>query len=307
MVTLAQLRTFATVARLNNFSRAAEVLHLTQPAVSAQVQALEEALKVQLFDRNGKKVSLSGSGRIVLDAAEELAARLAKMDHDLAQLRQAVADHLVVGASHVIGSYLLPGLLGAFKKECPGIEVGVRIESTRRIIEMLAAGETDCALIAEGVATTDKHIAVKPIIEDELVLIVPRGHVFTQLAHVQLAHLVKTPLLIPQRGSASSEYVLHLLALEGIEPELVLELGNISAVKRAVEAGLGISIVSRLAVSNELESGRLKTVPIGEHKLVRQLSLCWHHDRPISRPAEAFIRFLNLRAAYIAQAVASAH
>ncbi len=141
MLTLAQLRTFTTVAHLNSFSRAAEVLHLTQPAVSAQIQALEEALKVQLFDRNGKQISLSGAGHIVLEAAEEVATRLARMGHELADLRHARAGHLTVGASQSVGSYLLPDLLAAFSKEYPGIEISVRIELVRRAIDMLVDGD----------------------------------------------------------------------------------------------------------------------------------------------------------------------
>lgn len=305
MLTLAQLKTFMTVARLNNFSRAAETLHLTQPAVSAQVQALEEALKVQLFERNGKKISLSPAGRVALAAAEDLTERLARLDRELADLRQSLSGHLVVGASQVVGSYLLPELLAAFRKECPDIDVAVRIEGARQTIELLVEGEIDCALVAEGVNVADKRIAVKPLVEDELILIVPSGHVFTQLERVPMARLVTTPLLVPQRTSASASYVLERLAAEGVRPEVVMELGNISAVKRAVEAGMGISIVSRMAVANELEAGRLRTVPIGDSPLVRRLSLCWHHERPLSRPAESFIRVLNLQAKGVAQALAA--
>ena len=306
MLTLAQLRTFTTVAHLNSFSRAAEVLHLTQPAVSAQVQALEEALKVQLFDRNGKQISLSGAGQVVLEAAEEIATRLARMEHELADLRHARAGHLTVGASQSVGSYLLPDLLAAFSKEYPGIEISVRIELVRRAIDMLVDGDVDCALIAEGVRISDKRIATKPIVEDELVLIVPNGHMFAQLPRVPLAQLSRIPLLLPQRGSASSEHVLDQLEIEGVRPESVMELGNISAVKRAVEAGLGVSIVSRMAVSQELKSGLLSSVALGQHKLVRQISLCWHHGRPLSKAAEAFIGFLNRRAVAIALDVAAA-
>lgn len=307
MLTLAQLRTFATVARLNNFSRAAELLHLTQPAVSAQVQALEQSLKVELFDRNGKRISLSRAGRIALDAAEDIASRLARMERDLADLRQAISEHLVIGASQVVGSYLLPELLAAFRTSHPGIEVGVRIAHSRQALEMLAAGEIDCALIAEGGISKDKHLAIKHILEDELVLVVPVGHVFTQMSSVPLEQLSRTPLLVSQRGSASAEYVLDRLALEGIKPDTVMELGNISAVKRAVESGLGVSIVSRLAVSNELESGRLRAVPIGRQRLTRHLSLCWQHSRPLSKATEAFMRLLNEQGEAIAKATAYHH
>lgn len=304
MVTLAQLRTFTTVATLNSFSRGAEALHLTQPAVSAQIQALEHKLNTQLFDRNGKHISLSAQGRIVLRAAEEITARLAAMEQELADLLQARIGRLTIGASQAVGSYLLPELLAHFGRDKPGIEVSVCIERARRVFELLADGEVDCALVAEGIPVTDKRIAVRPLLQDELTLVVPAGHYLAQLERVPIEQLAQMTLLLTQRGSASSEHVLEALADAGVRPLMVRELGNISAVKRAVEAELGVSIVSRLAVSQEIRSGRLSSVPLGARDLVRRILLCWHHSRPMSKATEAFVAFLHRRAAAIAKEVA---
>lgn len=297
MMTLAQLRTFATVARLNSFSRAAQELHLTQPAVSAQVVALEDHLKTKLFDRVGKKISLSEAGRVVQAAAEEILTRVGRLQRDLADLGDLRAGTLSVGASQVIGVYLLPHLLAGFRADYPGIDLAVEIEPARRVIDMLLADEVDVALIGEGVHVDDERIAAKPVLRDELVLVVPAGHVFADLETVKPASLADMPFVVPHRDSASSESVLERLAVLGIRPNDVTELGNIGAVKRAVEAGMGVSIVSRMAVERELEDGRLRTVPLAGLRLERQVSLCWHHHRPFTKVATAFVQYVARQAA----------
>jgi len=306
MMTLAQLRTFCTVARLNSFSRAAEKLHLTQPAVSAQVVALEDALKVKLFDRVGKKVSLSESGRTALAAAEEILERVSRLDQELADLRELKAGRVVIGASQVVGVYLLPELLARFRGQYPGIEIGVRVETAKRVIDMLVEGVLDVALVGEGSPIREERIAVKPILRDELVLIVPSNHVFAQMKSVPPESLRQMPFVLPRRDSASSESLMEQLAAAGIAPDSVMELGNIGAVKRAVEAGLGISIVSRIAVAHELEDGRLRPVKLRGLKLERQISICWHHGKPFSKATEAFIGFVNRDVQGTAKAVVAA-
>ncbi len=293
MMTLSQLRTFQTVARLNSFSRAAEELHLTQPAVSAQVVALEEALKVRLFDRIGKKISLAGPGHAVLKAAEEILERVALLERQLADLGGLKAGRLCIGASQVVGVYVLPELLARFSLEYPAIELALRVEPARRVLDMLAAGELDVAIVGEGAPITDERIAVKPLMNDELVLVVPSNHVFAQAKRISPASLKHMPFLLPRKDSASSESMLEQLAAEGITLDTVLELGNVGAVKRAVQAGLGISIISRCAVQHELEDGRLKTVRIAGLTLERRISLCWHHGKRFSKATEAFVQFLT--------------
>jgi len=305
MMTLAQLRTFSTVARLNSFSRAAEKLHLTQPAVSAQVQALEEALKTRLFDRVGKKISLNDAGHVTLAAAEEILERTAALQRALAELAGLDAGRIAIGASQIVGSYLLPQLLAGFRGQTPGIELEVRVDAARRIVEMLAEGEVDVAIVGEGAPITDKRVAVKPILTDELVLVVPPTHVFAQMKSVPAAALAQMPFLLPRRDSASSESLMEQLESEHIRPSSVMELGNIAAVKRAVEAGLGVSIVSRLAVANELEAGRLTAVPIRDLRPHRPISLCWHHSRPFSAATQAFIGFVTRHAEASARTVAA--
>jgi DNA-binding transcriptional LysR family regulator len=293
MMTLAQLRTFRTVARLNNFSRAAEELHLTQPAISAQVVALEHALKTKLFDRMGKRIALTEQGKAVLGAAEDIASRIEQMQIELDDLGTASGGHLRLGASLIVGVYLLPEVLAKFKTDFPRVELAVRIDPAREIIDMILRNELDLAIIGEGGHVDDERIAVKPVLRDELIVIVPPSHPLAEIGMVSPADLAELPFVLPARDSASADSMLDQLRAEGITLKSVLELGNVGSVKHAVEAGLGVSIVSRYAVLHELANGRLCSVRLIGMKLERDLSLCWYHDRPFSKTTTAFIQHIN--------------
>lgn len=293
MLTMAQLRTFQAVARLRSFSRAAAELNLTQPAVSAQVATLERTLGARLFDRLGRRVALTPAGVALLSAADEILARLDKLLRDLRDLTGAHSGVLRVGASQVVGVYILPGLLAAFRREHAGVELLVRVESARRIGELIADGELDVGLIGEGAPGDDPRLERRPVHRDELLVIVPRGHVLAELSSVPAASLARLPFLLPRLDSASSRSLIEQLSAEGIRLESVLELGNVGAVKRAVEAGLGISVVSRFAVQRELDDGRLRAVRVAGVDLERRIVLCWPRGRT---PSPACTAFMDLAA-----------
>ncbi|MBK8167675.1 MAG: LysR family transcriptional regulator [bacterium] len=289
MLTVAQLRTFEVVARLNSFSRAAQELHLSQPAISAQVATLEKALGVQLFDRVGRRVVLTAAGAALQRAAIDINARLGALTRELRDLAELKAGSLRIGASQVVGVYLMPEILAAFRRLYPAIELTVRVEAASRILDMVAGDELDVALVGEGAPVADDRVRRRPIRRDELLVIVPRGHVFAEMASVPPSSLAQMTFLLPRLDSASSRTLLEQLEAEGIRPQSVLELGNVGAVKRAVEAGLGISVVSRCAVLHELADRRLCPVSITGLDLERQIALCWSRERPPSACCTAFM------------------
>jgi len=303
---LTQLRTFRAVARHNSFSKAAEELHLTQPAISAQIATLEGQLKLKLFDRVGKKISLTEQGRVVLACAEDIHGRIEQMQAELDDLGSLQAGHLQLGASLLVGVYLLPDILAEFKREHPRVELKVRIDPARQILDMLLRNELDLAVIGEGIPIDDERIAVKPILKDELIVIVPPNHPRAETGTVTLAELSLEPFVLPARDSASGESMTEQLRGEGVTLHSVLELGNVGAVKRAVEAGLGISIVSRYAVLHELQEGRLCSLRVSGVKLERHLSLCWNHGRAFSRITTSFIHFVQAHMAALEKLVAKA-
>lgn len=293
MMTFAQLRTFEAVARLNSFSRAAEELHLTQPAISAQVVALETALKLKLFDRVGKTFSITEPGRVVLKCAQDIHLRVGQMQRELEDIGDLTAGTLRIGASLVVGAYLLPEIMVRFRNQYPLVELVIKVQPARQVIDLLLRGELDIGVIGEGTPVSDERIAVKPFMQDEMVVIAhPSDHI-ADVERMSPNELSQRPFVIPARDSASGEYLLDHVRAAGISLHSVLEFGTVGAVKRSVEAGMGISIVSRYAVSRELQEGRLQTVPVTGLNLERHVSLCWHHAKPFSRMTTAFVRFIQ--------------
>ncbi len=293
MMTLSQLRTFQTVARLNSFSRAAEELHLTQPAVSTQVSALETALKVKLFERMGKKIVLTEPGQVVLSCAEDIHLRIGRMQREMEDLGALNAGHLHVGASLLVGVYLLPEMLVRFQQKYPGVELAVRVEPARQIVDLVLRNELDVGIIGEGTPVTDERLAVKPILRDELIVIVPPKHPLAEAGSISSSELSGLPFVLPAKDSASGHNIHEQITAEGITLHSVMELGNVGAVKRAVEAGMGVSIVSRYAVLRELQDGHLKSLKVTGVTFERQLSLVWHHGKPFSKLTTAFINFVQ--------------
>ena len=291
MMTLSQLRTFQTVARLNSFSRAAEELHLTQPAVSAQIVALENSLKIKLFDRMGKTIALTESGCVALSCAEDIHLRVSQMQRELEDLGDLNAGTLRIGASLLVGVHVLPDMLARFKEKWPRVKLMVRVVAARQIIDMILRNELDIGIIGEGAPVTDERIAIKPIMNDELVVILPPNHMLSGLGSISINELESEQFVLPDRDSASGESIYEQIRCAGITLYSVLEFGTMGAVKRAVEAGLGISIVSRYAVSREIQDGRLKCLRLSGVKLDRHLLLSWHHGKRFSKLTTAFIQF----------------
>lgn len=293
MTTLSQLRTFQTVARLNSFSRAAQELHLTQPAVSAQIGALESALRIRLFERNGKTITLTEPGRIALSCAQDIGERLARMRRELDDLGAVVAGRLQIGASMVAGVYFLPEVLARFRDLYPQADLSLRVEPGRQIIDQIQRNELDVALVGEVAGFTDSHVAFKPILQDELIVIAQPDHPLVDAGIVELDALAELPFVLPESHSASGESIHDQLRAAGITLKSVIELGNTGAVKHAVMAGLGLSIISRMAVVRELEEGRLCSLRIADLALHRQFCLAWNHDKPFSKLTSAFITFIQ--------------
>lgn len=268
-------------------------MFLTQPAISAQIAALEVSLKIKLFDRMGKKITLTESGHIALACAEDIGARLRQMQRELEDIGELNTGRLTIGASMVVGVYLLPEVLARFKQQYPRIELTVKVEPARQIVDRILRNEIDVAIIGEVARFAIDRIAFKPILQDELIVIAPPHHPLTEAGFISPGELAGMPFVLPARDSASGESIHDQIAAAGITLNSVIELGNTGAVKHAVEAGLGISIVSRLAVLRELQDGRLCSLRISGVTLERQIGLCWHHEKPFSRLTTAFISFIQ--------------
>jgi DNA-binding transcriptional LysR family regulator len=294
-MTLRQIEAFLAVARAGSFRRAAQSLHLSQPALSQHVRELEAELGARFFDRLGRAIHLTEAGRIFDDHATRLLATLSEARHALAALQGLQRGVLTVGASTTPGIYLLPGLLGLYQQRYPGIEVTLRLGNTEQIEALVRAGELDLGLIGDqGHSTAEAEVAVR--LEDELVLIVNPTHAWGHRRDIRPAELMTQPLLLRESGSATRRVTERALAAAGVPFRPGMVLPHTEAIKQGVLAGLGVAFVSVFAIREEQATGRLRALRVRELRIVRHFHLI-HHER--RRPRTAARAFMELFAAAV--------
>lgn len=285
-LTLQQLKVFATIARYGNLGLAANELFLSKGAVSQSLQELERQLGTPLFDRIHPGLQLNNEGRLLQPAAEELLTRMQDIEN-LFSPDAEPSGQLRLGASQTIGNYLLPTLLANRKQEL-GLPPKVTITNTHKLCHALANFELDLALI-EG-ENHHPDLIAEPWLQDEMLVVAHPDHPLANQGTLTLPRLADETWVLRELQSGSREQF-----IQQIQPALPrwqagLELNTLEAVMLAVEKGLGISFISRLAVSDRLQAGRLVVLPL-EQRFPRQLSLIWHKQKYHSASLRHFIRF----------------
>lgn len=265
------LAIFHAVAEAGSFSRGADRLLVSQPAVSKQVGELEARLGVKLFDRLPKGIRLTEAGSVLAAYARRMLDLEEQAERAMAELRGLTRGRLAIGASTTIGAYLLPEILGQFRRMHPGVELHLEIGNTEDIQHQLIEGRLDLGL-TEGLVE-DERLEAEVFREDELVVIAPPGHPILAKRRVTAERLAREPLILREPGSGTRAVVERALAAKGISIRPVMSMGSTEAIKRAVAAGVGLAIVSELTVKLETESGRLAIVPLSDLTLRRPLHL----------------------------------
>jgi DNA-binding transcriptional LysR family regulator len=289
---------FCAVAEQLSFRKAAEELYLTQPAVSLQIKALEEDLGVQLFDRTGAHITLTAAGKILLDCSEHVNALLAQAEHDIAALSGEHAGQLALGASTTIAQYVLPRLLGEFRREHPRVHPTLVSGNTEHIVEAVETQRIELGFI-EGPARS-REVKTEPFLEDELVLIASTAHEWAERSSVSPAEIASIPLLMRERGSGTRhviEMALERLGVKRRSLQVVMELDSTEAIKSAVEAGLGIGFVSRWAIAKDLRLGSsFRIVEIEGLRIKREFLVAYAAGPDSLGLASEFRRFVFARA-----------
>jgi DNA-binding transcriptional LysR family regulator len=289
-----KLKVFCTVAETRSFSKTSEIIHLTQPAVSLQVQALEEKYETKLFDRSSNTVTLTPAGETLYKYAKEILALYASADKAIGKQTGLVKGSIAVGAGSNIGNYLLPILITEFRNAHPKIKIYLHVSNTKRVVELLNAGNVDIGLV-EGDVVRQKMV-VKKLLSDELVVIVPLHHPWAKKKEVSVSDIVKEPFIFREAGSGTRQVIEKFLARHGITPHdmnISSILGSTEAIKYAVENGLGVSIISRWAARKEDKYGILRLLNIKEEKIVRDFSLVLHKNSVSSNSLEEFLAYLK--------------
>lgn len=287
---LHKLRVFAAVAEHEHYTRAADELGISQPALSVHVRDLERYFGMALFERAGRNVRLTDAGRLVQGYARRILALAVELDEAVADLHGLRRGELRLGASTTVGEYLLPAVLGAFRRRYPGVAVGVEIANTGRIVDRLRHGELHLGLIGEPL--DDPDLDLEPYLDDELILIVPPAHRWAG-ARIPAADLDAEPLLVREPGSATRDVTEAALATAGVRPPVALELGGTEAVKGAVAAGLGVAFVSACTVEQELATGRLARATVRGLTIRRQFQLARRRGRRLTAAEAAFLPLLR--------------
>lgn len=292
-----RIRVFRAVAHHLNFSRAAEELLLTQPAVTQQIKALEEEFGVPLFSRGGGRISLTPAGNALLPFAEQIKALGREAETAVAAACGEPAGELSIGASQTIAQYLLPSLIASFLRTKPKIHITVRSGNSDEMLEALLSGQVNLALIEGPEHRKDLHI--EPFMEDHMVLVVPAGHEWAD-QEVGLESLRTEPTLAREFGSGSRRIVEQALTAAGLKPKdclISMEFDSTEGLLNGVEAGLGVTFVSRWAVRNQLALGTLKVARIRGLKLSRQFSLAYLAGPEPAGPLSVFRSVLLSHAA----------
>ncbi len=256
-----RLQVFHTVARLLSFTKAAEELHMTQPAVTFQVRQLEEQFNTRLFDRTHNRISLTDAGSRVYNYAEQIFQLYGEMDNAVRELTGDISGVLILGASTTIAEYMLPVLLGDFKSKHPEVTIRLKVANTDGIVSQVENNEIDLGVVEAPV--NNKNLMVEECRTDHLVMIVPPEHELAKEESIPISKIIEYPFICREEGSGTREVMIESMQAAGINPSdmnIAMELGSLEAIKGAVESGMGVSILSKATLLKELKLGTLVAI-----------------------------------------------
>ena len=286
-----RLQVFHAVARLLSFTKAAEVLHMTQPAVTFQIRQLEEQFDTRLFDRAHNRVSLTEAGHVAFEYAEKIFEMYSEMENAIREITGSISGSLTLGASTTISEYMLPALLGDFNSQNPEVLLRLRVSNTEGIVSMVENNVIDLGVV-EG-PVTNKNLLVEVCRKDDLVVVVPPNHELASQETVNVNEMLKYPFICREEGSGTRDVIAEYLRSQGVGKHALkacLELGSPEAVKGAIEAGMGISVLSSVSISKELQLGILKSVPL-DPPLSRDFSFVRQRQKFRVRTMEELLEF----------------
>lgn len=287
-----RLRVFHAVAKHLSFTRAAEELYLTQPAITFQIRQLEEHFNTRLFDRHHNRISLTEAGSTVFNYAERILELYRETEKAINELTGVTRGIIKVGASTTIGEYLLPAILSGYHERFPKVQVRLSVDNTRLVVRKLEDATIDLGMV-EG-PVSNKNITVAPCFEDELVVILHPNHPLAKLEEIPLAKLKEYPFVSREEGSGTRMVITEHLNKAGVSYDhldMILELGTTESVKAAVEGGVGFSIVSSVSLRKELIMKSLIVRRIKGMILKRTLNFVYQKQKFRSKAVEEFLNY----------------
>lgn len=291
-----RLRVFHAVAKHLSFTRAAEELYLTQPAVTFQIRQLEEHFNTRLFDRHHNRISLTQAGDAVFSYAERILELYRETEKVVTEMTGETRGIIKLGASTTIGEYLLPPILSGYHERFPRVQIRLSVDNTSLVIRKLEDATIDMGMV-EG-PVSNKNIAVAPCFEDELVVIFAPDHPFAAMEEIPLSKLKQHPFVSREEGSGTRMVISEHLAKGGLsydKLDMILELGTTESVKASVEGGVGFSIISSVALRKELQLGSLRIGRIKGTRFKRHLNFVFQKQKFRTKAVEEFLNFAQRR------------
>ncbi len=289
-----QLNIFCKVVEMEGFSKAGTVVHLSQPTISSHIKDLESHFECQLIDRLGKKVAPTKAGELLYNYARRILTLRDETETAMTEFQGKIKGRLVIGGSTIPGEYILPKLIGAFTKDHPGVTVSLIIGDTDQIILDILSGVLELGIV--GAKSLDKNIVQTKLIDDEMRLVVPRNHKLAKKTQISLKEMLQEPFIIREPGSGTLKSIQASLVNIEVSTEdlnIVSEMGSTTAVIQGIKSNVGISILSTIAISEELRAGSLSALAVSGLNLKRSFYLTRHKYRSASPLCNAFIAFLN--------------
>jgi len=295
---LPQLAVFEAAARLGSFTRAAEALHLAQPTVSTQIKKLTETVGVPLFEQIGKKIHLTPAGTELHERCIELFALFERIEHSLAQMRGLETGQLRLAVS-TTGKYFVPRLLAAFVGQHPKIDVSLQIHNRQGLIDRLARNDDDIYVFS--LPPTEQEVVCQPILPNPFVVFARADHPMAGRERIPFAELAREPFLMREEGSGTRLLAYEAFDSRGLEPRIRMELSTNEAIKQAILAGLGVSILSRYTMGLDMEQPQLAVLDVEGFPIERNWQFVYPVGKQISPVARAFMDFVRAEAKALVQ------
>ncbi len=290
--TLDQLRILKAIAEQGSFKKAADVLYVTQPAVSLQIQNLEKQLEITIFDRGGRKALLTEAGEILLEYCQRILNQCDEACKAVEDLNSLKGGTLKIGASQTTGTYLMPRMIGLFRQKYPDVSVQLQVHSTRRTGWSVANGQLDLAIIGGKLPLElENLLKIKPYATDELALVLPAKHKLSKEKELMKEDLYKLNFVRLDSQSTTRKVVDELLQDSGLDMQrlkIEMELNSLEAIKNAVQSGLGAAFLPVVSIERELSSGSIHKPYIADLEVKRELKLITNPSRYTSKASEAF-------------------
>ena len=293
-----RLQVFATVARLLSFTKAAESLHMTQPAVTFQIRQLEEYFNTRLFDRTHNRITLTEAGILVKSYADRIISMYNEMDNEIRTMTGDIQGPLIIGASTTIGEYFIPGMVGTYQSTFPNVKVRLHVANTNGVIHMVENNQIDIGIV-EG-PINNKNLIREVIWNDELVVVCAKGHALANRKKVSMQDVCDYPFISREEGSGTREVLENYLTKRKIELDsinIIMEFGSPESIKSAVTAGLGVSVLSVATMEKELLLDCMSAIPLSP-PIKRTFSIVYQRQKFRLQAMEEFLEFAREHCAH---------